>query len=60
MVENFGVKHAQARAVQGWVNLWQEGCRGEKNSRVKDAQSWAVQGCVLLGEKKTVLAPADH
>ena len=41
-----GAKYAQAWAWQGWVTPWEEGCRGEKNPRVKGAveQAWAVYG----------------
>ena len=42
MKRNSRVYLAQARAVQGWVTSWEEGCRGGKNYGVKPAQSWVA------------------
>ena len=40
------------------VTPWEEGCRGEKNSRVKGLGSPALDD--LLGGKKRVLLPVDR
>ena len=37
-VENLGIKSIQARALQGSVTFYQEGCHGEKNFKVKGPQ----------------------
>ena len=35
VMKNSGVKYAQAWAVQGWMNAWEEGHQGKKNFMVK-------------------------
>ena len=39
-MEDSGARAAQAWAMQGWVTSWEEGRKGEKNSRANDAQAW--------------------
>ena len=58
MEKEYGAKNTRAWAWQGWVTPWEEGCRGEKNSRVKGLSSPALDD--LLGGKKRVLVPVDR